>query len=61
VVGTGGASHYNDLGTPLANSQVFNGTTWGVLKLTLSATGYSWTFVPVAGESFTDSGTGQCH
>ena len=61
VVGTGGASHYDDLGTPQPNSQVFNGTTWGVLKLTLGAGSYSWQFVPVAGQSFTDSGTGACH
>ncbi len=33
----------------------------GVLKLTLSATGYSWQFVPVAGSSFTDSGSSNCH
>jgi hypothetical protein len=32
-----------------------------VLKLTLHATTYDWQFVPVAGGSFTDSGTGSCH
>lgn len=61
VVGTGGESHYNDLGTPLPNSEVFNGTTFGVLELTLGAGTYSWQFVPVAGQSFTDSGSGTCH
>jgi hypothetical protein len=60
VVGTGGRSHYG-LGTLKANSQVFNGATYGVLKLTLSAGGYSWEFVHVAGASFTDSGSGSCH
>jgi hypothetical protein len=60
VVGTGGRSHYT-LGTLQPNSQVFNGTTYGVLKLTLSAGSYAWQFVPVAGGSFTDSGTGLCH
>jgi len=35
--------------------------TLGVLKLTLRAGNYSWQFVPVAGKSFTDSGTGNCH
>src|SRR5207247_2291183 len=35
--------------------------TYGVLKLTLSSTGYTWNFIPVAGQSFTDSGSGTCH
>lgn len=61
VVGTGGTGHYDDLGTQLPNSEVFNGTTFGVIKLTLGPGTYSWSFVPVAGETFTDSGTGSCH
>jgi len=60
IVGTGGRSHYA-LGTLKANSEVFNGTTYGVLKLTLSPGSYSWQFVPIAGEIFTDSGSGTCH
>jgi Ca2+-binding RTX toxin-like protein len=35
--------------------------TYGVLKLTLSDGSYDWQFIPVAGQSFTDSGSGQCH
>src|SRR5437773_6683281 len=54
VVGTGGESHYNDQGTPLPNSELFNGTTFGVLKLTLSAGSYTWQFIPVSGGTFTD-------
>ncbi len=61
VVGTGGTGHYNDLGTQLPNSELFNGTTFGVIKLTLGPGTYSWNFVPVAGETFTDSGSGSCH
>lgn len=61
VVGTGGTGHYNDLGTQLPNSELFNGTTFGVLKLTLGPGTYTWNFVPVAGETFTDSGSGSCH
>jgi Calcineurin-like phosphoesterase len=61
VVGTGGESHYDDEGTPLPNSEVFNGTTYGVLKFTLGTGTYSWEFVPVAGQSFSDSGSGTCH
>lgn len=60
VVGTGGVSHYG-FGSALSTSQVRNSSTYGVLKLTLSSTGYSWKFVPVAGQSFTDSGTTNCH
>jgi hypothetical protein len=60
TVGTGGVNH-GGLGTIKANSKVRNTTTYGVLKLTLNATNYSWKFVPVAGQSFTDSGTTSCH
>jgi hypothetical protein len=61
VVGTGGAGLYDDQHAPAPNSEVFEGTTYGVLKLTLMADGYSWEFIPVAGRSFTDSGSGSCH
>jgi len=59
VVGTGGAGLYS-FGTVLSTSQVRNSSTYGVLKLTLSSTGYSWKFIPVAGKSFTDSGSTSC-
>ena len=60
VVGTGGVEH-GGFGSVKANSQVRNADTYGVLKLTLNATSYSWKFVPVAGKTFTDSGTTNCH
>ncbi len=60
VVGTGGADHYS-FGPPIANSEVRNGDTWGVLELLLSADAYSWRFIPVAGRTFSDSGSGSCH
>jgi uncharacterized protein YjdB len=60
VVGTGGASHYT-VGTPIANSQISDENTFGVIKFTLHANSYDWQFVPVAGGTFTDSGTGTCH
>ena len=34
---------------------------WGVLKLTLYPGGYGWEFLPVAGKTFTDSGSDSCH
>jgi acid phosphatase type 7 len=60
VVGTGGAGLY-DFGTPLTASQVRDNTSFGVLKLTLRATGYHWEFVPAANSTFTDSGSSNCH
>jgi hypothetical protein len=60
VVGTGGRDH-GGIGTIKANSKVRNTSTYGVLKLTLNATSYSWKFVPVAGKTFSDSGTTSCH
>jgi 3',5'-cyclic AMP phosphodiesterase CpdA len=59
VVGTGGADHY-PFGPPIANSEVRNGDTWGVLKLTLEPGAYRWQFVPVAGRTFADSGGESC-
>ena len=59
VVGTGGRS-LRGQGTVRANSEVRNFDTHGVLKLTLRATTYDFEFVPVAGRTFRDSGTGQC-
>jgi hypothetical protein len=60
VVGTGGKSHYG-FGVPKPNSEVRNGDTYGVLKLTLHPTSYDWEFVPIAGQTFTDSGSESCH
>lgn len=59
IVGTGGYELYA-LGNPAANSEVRENRTWGVLKLSLHGAGYDWEFVPVAGGSFRDSGSGTC-
>jgi Calcineurin-like phosphoesterase len=60
VVGTGGRSHY-PVGTTAANSEVQNADTYGVLKMTLHPNGYDFQFVPIAGQTFTDAGSGSCH
>jgi hypothetical protein len=60
VVGTGGAGLSSFSSTTAANSEVRNGSTYGVLKLTLHPTSYNWEFVPVAGQTFTDSGSTSC-
>jgi len=61
IVGTGGKSH-GVLGTTHPGSEVRDTTTFGILKLTLDPTSYSWQFMPAAGTgTFTDSGSYDCH
>jgi hypothetical protein len=60
VVGTGGKNHYA-IESPVENLEVYNDNTFGVLKLSLKEGAYEWEFVPVEGETFTDSGSAQCH
>jgi hypothetical protein len=60
VVGTGGRS-LEGFVTVAPNSEVRNATTFGILRLTLHPSGYDWAFVPAAGGTFTDRGSGSCH
>ncbi len=60
TVGTGGEGHHGLVST-LPTSQVQDDTTFGIFKLTLHATTYDWQFLPIAGSTFTDSGTGTVH
>lgn len=60
VVGTGGA-HTGFFGITQPNSESRETAVFGVLKLTLREDGYSWRFLPVAGQKFNDSGEGRCH
>lgn len=61
VVGTGGYPPLKPFGPRPAHSQVRNDKTPGVLRLTLRSGSYSWKFVPIAGRTFTDSGSDRCH
>jgi len=61
VVGTGGKNSHRTFASPKPNSEVRQADTFGVLKLTLRAASYDWEFVPEAGKTFTDSGSGTCH
>jgi len=61
TVGTGGMDVQRFPLAALANSEVRNSGAAGVLQLTLNDGGYSWRFIPVSDETFTDSGTGSCH
>ena len=60
IVGTGGIG-----GGTLTNlhprSEVRNGATFGIIKLYLYDDSYAFKFIPVAGKTFTDSGSAGCH
>lgn len=60
VVGTGGRNLSRFPAGFKNGSQVHDSGTFGVLKLTLHATSYDWTFLPAAGGTFTDSGSTNC-
>jgi hypothetical protein len=60
IVGTGGRNVYG-FGPIWENSEVRGARTFGVLKVSLHPTSYEWQFVPLPGESFTDSGAQDCH
>lgn len=59
VVGTGGDA-LRDYKFIQPNSEVRNSETWGVIKLTLHPTSYDWEFLPISGQTWTDSGTANC-
>ena len=60
VVGTGGRDPYA-FRDPLPNSLVRESPVFGVMRLELRPDGYSFEFLAIAGDDFTDSGTGTCH
>jgi acid phosphatase type 7 len=66
VVGTGGAALY-DIANPVEpNSVIRNGlntanASHGIIKFTLREGSYSWEFLPIAGNSFADSGSANCY
>jgi 3',5'-cyclic AMP phosphodiesterase CpdA len=60
VVGTGGRSLYAFRGIRPNSEARFN-QGYGVLRLSLRATGYDWEFLPVEGVSFSERGSAECH
>ena len=60
VVGTGG-SHLRPFGDIHRHSAERQAHTFGVLELELHEGSYDWTFVPEAGETYTDTGADDCH
>jgi len=61
IAGTGGDSLFPFSAAKASNSVAGNDSTFGVLKLTLHPTSFDWQFIPIAGQTFTDSGTQACH
>jgi hypothetical protein len=59
IVGTGGSNH-TTVAAVVANGEVRNASTYGVLKLRLHPSSYDWEFAPEAGATFTDGGTAAC-
>lgn len=59
VVGTGGAN-LRPIGEPVANSEIRDADTAGIIQLTLHPTSYDWQFMPIAGKTFTDAGSAAC-
>jgi LysM repeat protein len=59
TVGTGGAP-LRDFRFIQPNSEARNAETWGILKMTLHPDRYDWEFIPIAGQSFRDSGSAPC-
>jgi hypothetical protein len=59
TVGTGGRDSQG-FGTVLPNSVVRKNHIFGVMKLTLNPTSYSWSYVPDPTTPFSDSGNGNC-
>jgi Iron/zinc purple acid phosphatase-like protein C len=60
IVGTGGNS-LDNFHTIRPNSIARNNTDFGVVMLTLHDSSYDWQFVPVAGGTYSDSGSANCH
>ncbi len=59
-VGVGGESRYTTERLYIHPNSAARGFDFGVLKLTLKKDGYDWQFLPVAGATYTDAGTGRC-
>jgi len=60
VVGTGGAK----LRPPeesTANSEIFDGKSYGILEIQLRKDGYDWRFLGTQESEFEDRGSSQCH
>jgi hemolysin type calcium-binding protein len=60
VAGTGGA-FFTSWSSLKPNSEIRENKAFGVLTLALHGGSYEWRFLPEAGKTFTDYGSGACH
>src|SRR2546421_153735 len=61
IIGTGGEGLDQPNTNRIPNSLVNISQVYGVLRLTLADGSYSWRFIPVAGQTASDSGSAACH
>jgi PKD repeat protein len=61
IIGTGGEGLDQPNTNRIANSEVNISQVYGVLRLTLAAGSYAWKFIPIAGQTASDSGGAACH
>jgi chitodextrinase len=61
VVGTGGRDLYGFNSPPAANESVRDASSFGVLRLTLHSSGYSWRFAAEGAGTLADAGSAPCH
>ncbi len=59
IAGTGGR-YLRPTGVARPGSEVRDSGTHGVLRLTLRHDSYEWTFLPIAGQAFSDEGSNVC-
>ena len=59
VIGTGGAGLYG-FGAPQPNSEIRGAGSFGVARFSLGDGMYRWEFLPIPGNTFTDSGEANC-
>ena len=61
IIGTGGEGLDQPNTNRIANSEVNISQVYGVLRLSLADGSYAWRFMPVAGQTASDSGSAACH
>jgi hypothetical protein len=61
IVGTGGVGFQGSGSGSAPNLEVYNNTSFGVLRLTLRDGSYSWQFLSAAGGQLSASGSDTCH
>jgi acid phosphatase type 7 len=61
MVGTGGASLAGLQVTRANGRRVMETGTYGVIRLILHSSAFTWDFLPISDRTFADHGTAMCH